>query len=372
MNSMRIAYFTHDSIMEGVGRSQILPLCQELVKAGHSVHLFSFEKAMPERIFASQVQENGLKWTWYSFKSGGVLSVIERVRKLRSIQDSFDLIHARGDLPALAAVMRRREPVFWDIRSLWVEQRQVLNPWRFNWLVLKAMKLVTRYVSKRVAGFNTLTKAVEPYLKAKLPHLPSVHTVVGTCVDTDTFKLDVNQPKNTIALLSGTYNNIYDLELISKLIAHVSESLGHKVVWARGQESTSPIQTFERAEVYELDYSEIPKIISESSYGIAVCRNNLGPSLLAAMPTKIAEFLAVGRPVIVNSNLGDVVDLLVAKNVAVILDHPSEIEQAMNDVLLLLSDADTALRCRQVVEQSLSLSYAINSYQAAYHQIKSL
>jgi glycosyltransferase involved in cell wall biosynthesis len=200
--------------------------------------------------------------------------------------------------------------------------------------------------------------------------LPGTHTVISTCVDTNLFAFNESLPDSPIALLSGTYNEIYNAELISKFLLHVSSKFGHKIVWARGYESKSSFNLFNLAVVRKLTYSDMAKTISDSSYGIAVCRNDLGVSLSAAMPTKIAEFLAVGRPVIVNSNLGDVKEILARKNVAIILDNESQIEQAGKQLLSILSDPQTPYRCREVAEQSLSLQKAAFQYSLVYSGVK--
>ena len=50
---------------------------------------------------------------------------------------------------------------------------------------------------------------------------------------------------------------------------------------------------------------EMAKLVSSCHVGLSVCRDDAGPSLQAAMPTKIGEFLASGRPVVVNPGPGD-------------------------------------------------------------------
>jgi glycosyltransferase involved in cell wall biosynthesis len=113
----------------------------------------------------------------------------------------------------------------------------------------------------------------------------------------------------------------------------------------------------------------MPSIIAESSYGIAVCKNDLGPSLAAAMPTKIAEFLSVGRPVVLNSSLGDVKTELIDANVGVMLNDESDIPSAARKLLTLLEDETTPKRCRIVSENLLSLKYATQTYIEMYRKI---
>lgn len=369
MTDLRIAYFSHDSILEGVGRSQILALCKNLVRANIDVDLFSFEKSTPDRAFVEGVKESGLVWTAFDFYSDKPLELFGRIKSLRDVDGDFQLIHARGDLPAFAGVLRKREPVLWDIRSLWAEQRRILNPKKFNPLVMSGLHRICKYNSNRVAGYNTLTHAIKPYLSDKYPSLPSISSVIGTCVDTEFFAFSDSFPRHHQGLLSGTYNNIYNSDLIVKFSYYMKSQFQHRIVWAMGKEGLQKTQRLGENFSYCLTYDQMPSIIAESSYGIAVCKNELGPSLAAAMPTKIAEFLSVGRPVVLNSSLGDVKTELIDENVGVTLNDESDIPRAARKLLTLLEDESTPKRCRLVAENTFSLKHATNAYIRMYQDI---
>jgi glycosyltransferase involved in cell wall biosynthesis len=140
----------------------------------------------------------------------------------------------------------------------------------------------------------------------------------------------------------------------------------HDVIWARGKEVKSKAQDLGQSQVFTLTYDAMPSMIADSSYGIAICKNNLGPSLSAAMPTKIAEFLSVGRPVVVNSDLGDVERLLIDKGVAVPLNNVTGITKAAKKLIGLLEDPHTPARCRIIAEEALSLKSATDAYTSLY------
>lgn len=371
MTKIRLAYFSHDSISEGVGRSQILSLCRELSNAGVEVNLFSFEKIPPSLELKNLVASSLIQWKWFPFENGGTFPAISRINTLRKVKGEFDVIHARGDLPAFAAVLRNREPVLWDIRSLWTEQKKVLNPKRFNIFARTIIELMNRFTSRRVSAYNTLTNSITEVIRAKYPRLPSNHSVVSTCVDTKLFAFEPHLPKIPLGLLSGTFNSIYDSRLIREFNEYVIENFGHRILWIRGLESGDAIKDLGQQEIISSQYDDVARFVAQSSYGISVCRTDLGDSLKAAMPTKIAEFLSVGRPVIVNSNLGDVQELLVKNNVAVILDSEMDIPIAAQRLDILMNESDTPLRCREVAERYFSLKYATRSYLNMYHLLKS-
>ena len=369
MKKIRLAYFSHDSISEGVGRSQILSLCRELAIAGVEVNLFTFEKIPPSLDLENLVANSSIHWKWFPFKNGGTFPAISRINTLRKVKGDFDVIHARGDLPAFAAVLRNQEPVLWDIRSLWTEQKKVLNPRQFNVFARTILESMNQFTSRRVSAYNTLTNAITEVIRDKYPRLPLIHSVVSTCVDTKLFTLEPHFPKIPLGLLSGTFNSIYNSQLIREFNHYVMKHFGHKILWIRGFESSDQTKDLGQQEIISSSYDDVARFVAQSSYGISICRNDLGDSLKAAMPTKIAEFLSVGRPVIVNSLLGDVKELLIKKNVAVALDSQSDIPTAALQLMILISDPTTPSRCRQLAEKTFSLKYATKQFISLYESI---
>lgn len=369
MSGYKVAFFTHDSIQEGVGKSQILALCSKLAVAGNQITLYSFEKQNVDTELIQLVKKQNIEWIWFPFKSGGIYQSYKRIRQLQKIDREFDLIHARGDLPAFAAVLRKKERVIWDIRSLWVLQRRILDRKRFNKFVIFAVNRICQYTSKRVAGYNTLSHAVKEDIVKIYPKMPMHNAVVSTCVDTDYFLFKPKVQKNPIALLSGTYNEIYDSILIREFVSYMKTNYENQVLWAKGAESLSKELDLGQDEVKILDYEDMPDVIENSSYGIAVCKNNLGISLKAAMPTKIAEFLAIGRPVVVNSNLGDVRRLLIEEGVALALDNFSDIPVVAKNLTEMISDPLVQSKCRSVALSYFSLEKAAESYMNLYDKV---
>jgi glycosyltransferase involved in cell wall biosynthesis len=95
-----------------------------------------------------------------------------------------------------------------------------------------------------------------------------------------------------------------------------------------------------------------------------------GPSLSAAMPTKIAEFLACGRPIVVNKGLGDMDQFIEEFNVGVILDGTSKnLLESATKLATLLEDNETPSRCRALAEKYFSMEIGAEKYLHLYSQI---
>ena len=100
---------------------------------------------------------------------------------------------------------------------------------------------------------------------------------------------------------------------------------------------------------------------------------NAGPSLMAAMPTKIGEFLACGRPVVVNKGLGDMDQFFNEFDAGVILDgSPGNLAKAASQLIYLISDPETPQKCRALAEKYFSMEVGARKYLDLYSQMLSV
>lgn len=112
------------------------------------------------------------------------------------------------------------------------------------------------------------------------------------------------------------------------------------------------------------------QLIPHYSFGVSVCKSDAGPSLTAAMPTKIGEFLACGRPIVVNRGLGDMDEFIREFNAGVILDEQIEtLQESANRLVNLLLDPETPFRCRALAEKYFSMDIGASRYLDLYSQI---
>jgi glycosyltransferase involved in cell wall biosynthesis len=112
------------------------------------------------------------------------------------------------------------------------------------------------------------------------------------------------------------------------------------------------------------------EILANYSFGVSVCKMDAGPSLKAAMPTKIGEFLAVGRPVIVNKGLGDMDGFIQEFNAGVILDGSIEnLKEGADKLRVLIDDKETPLRCRALAEKYFNMDTGAENYLNLYSEI---
>ena len=117
---------------------------------------------------------------------------------------------------------------------------------------------------------------------------------------------------------------------------------------------------------------EMPDLVASCHVGLSICRDDAGTSLLAAMPTKIGEFLASGRPVIVNPGLVDAAELVSSQGCGVVFGASvsDRIEDAAKLLERQLDDPHLPDRCRNLAETHFDLEAGVDQLVATYHSVK--
>ena len=104
------------------------------------------------------------------------------------------------------------------------------------------------------------------------------------------------------------------------------------------------------------------------SFGVFFIRDYY--SKKASMPTKLAEFMATGTPVITGKGIGDVDRYIESYDAGVLLDQEID-ETDVQKIIGLLSDTEIRQRCRKMVVEEFSLDRAIASIDSIYSHLAS-
>jgi glycosyltransferase involved in cell wall biosynthesis len=224
--------------------------------------------------------------------------------------------------------------------------------------------------SNSAIAVSTLTKAVVPILEKRHKDLPTIRVVVPTSVDLDRFRFSPLMPPKLKGLYSGTYNKYYDLELSRKFIEALRLLAQCEVDWAKPKESQTKLLNAGESSIFTVMQPEMANLMGEYSFGISICKEDAGLSLKAAMPTKIGEFLAIGRPVVVNAGLGDCDEIISASRIGVVIRKGDNLQDKAMELIELCNDKSISVRCRAFAESYFSLKIATNSYLETYQNMK--
>jgi glycosyltransferase involved in cell wall biosynthesis len=364
-----LTYATVDSLSEGVGSSQIAPLMERLANHGMKINLLTFEKVAPPNSLVERMTNTRVEWTQIPFGDNGPFGGISRTIKLAKLLPDSEITHARSDFPAVAARFSGQSRILWDVRSLWADQRKFIEASKIKRGILSMYAPFENLACNSAMAVSTLTNAVVPVLEDRHKNLASLRTVVPTAVDLDRFKFSPVMPPNFKGLYSGTYNKYYDLELSRRFIEALKRLASCEVHWARPKESQISSLNAGESSNFSATQPEMANLMSEYSFGISICKEDAGLSLKAAMPTKIAEFLAIGRPVVVNAGLGDCDELFARSKTGVVIGRDDDLTQKAIELYELCLDPETQGRCRSLAEEHFSLDQGVKNYLQIYKEM---
>ena len=365
-----LTYLSIDSIQEGVGASQITPLILGLASIGKRVCLISFEKVKPEDDLIKQFKRAGVEWNPREFGKVGALAGILRLNELRKHVPISDVLHGRSDIPTAAAIWSKIDaPVLWDVRSLWSDQRKLIGTSGWNQLTARGARTLENVSANNASAMTTLTSAVIPILEKRHSKLPIIREVIPTCVQTSKFIPTPMPQGQLVCLLSGTFNNYYDIERTRQIISAIRKSINLRVIWARAGEAPAISLGVGEDLVIRATHSQMPNLVANAHFGMAICKEDHLESLAAAVPTKIGEFLASGRPVIVSRGVGDMEVLLKSSNAGITIGHNESLSQIGEQISSLVIDHGVEERCRALAIEHFDMSKAIVSYSRIYSQM---
>jgi len=365
-----LCYVTVDSVAEGVGSSQIIPLLKIISSAGLTVSLISFEKEHPSLELKNEFASSRIHWSPLEFKTGSQLSFISRLNQMRGSIPSCSIIHARSDLPAFAGILSRKAPVLWDVRSLWADQKAFVESNPVKKKLITQLRVFENVSSANSMGLSTLTNAIVPILESRHKKIPKLRTVVPTAVDLDKFKFSPEIPRPFMGLYSGTYSNFYDLETSKLFLEELKKIASFETHWAKPRESLRGRLDAGEDKAFTLRQVEMPSVIDKYAFGISICKSDSRATLAAAVPTKIGEFLATGRPVLVNSGLGDMDGYLIEFNAGVIINSSNlDLKNSAIQLVDLLNDPETPYRCRALAEKYFNIQEGAEKYKFLYSKM---
>jgi hypothetical protein len=370
----RLTYLSFNALSEGVGASQVLPYVEGLARRGVRVTLHTFEKEAPASSIEGRLGAVGVEWVRHDLGRSGVAGGFFRVLRAASAIRSSPLVHARGDLAAAAAELARVPMWVWDMRSFWAEQRIDEGTLRFGSPEERALRLVTSRAAKTASAVIVLSHAAQSVLGDRFgAGITEKSAVVPTCVDLNRFRAQPMPPWPPVrVLLAGTLNARYDVPAMLRFVEHLrSRAPVELVVLAPGR-SHWDNELRRAADVMEsVSPGEMPGRIAACHVGLSIMKPSPTSATRGAMPTKLGEFFALGRPVVVSGEIGDMAALLERSRAGAILRGTSDAELAgaARRIESLLSEPETPADCRRLAEEHFDLEHGLDTLMDMYGKL---
>lgn len=391
-------YLTRNGLLEPLGQSQVFAYLRGLSQA-HRITLITYEKdddwADTQRVaqLLGECEHSGIRWLPQRFRSrprvfAPALSMVRMVwlvaREVK--QQRVRLIHARSYIPAAVALVVSRLtgiPIIFDMRALWPEELITAKRLRRGSLLHKAIVAAERACLSYAGGVVSLTHAAAVYLQNTYPNELANQTVVviPTCADLDRFKpANERTSQRVIGCLGTVLSGWFRLDWLAAFL---------KVGAQRDPQLRFQITTRDNPELVraaiggDTDLEFRLEIAPSSSERVhEVLQGQLASvmfyaggeiSELGRSPTRMAEILGCGLPVVANEGVGDVAQIIRQHRVGVLVTGPSQAEMnsAWDELEQLRNDPELAMRCRRAVVEVFSLEAGTAAYLELYRQILS-
>jgi glycosyltransferase involved in cell wall biosynthesis len=378
--SMRALYVSHTGMSEPLGRSQVVPYLVGLAQAGVAIDVVAFEPpsaAAPEIAAVTQLLGDhgiGYAWTRRSPSHALATKLAESLRAFvglltRALAKRPRVIHARSYLPgAVAQLVRRMTPgsrFLFDCRGLLGDEYVDFGHWSRGSFRYRLIKLAERRLFGGADAIVVLTDRLRRWLREeeRLVAASVPVEVIPCCVDLARFAVDdaaraqarreLGAGDRLVVAYAGTLGAWYCEAEMARLFAAVrrrrpalflvlTRADAGKLRRALGEAGISDGDIVVRSAAQ----TEMPSQLSAADVGISFAEPRF--SKIASSPVKVAEYLAVGAPVVLNRGVGDQ-DPMLAQHPESLLDAgqmtAADLEAAAARIAALPLD-DAAARAR--------------------------
>ena len=387
-----ILYLTRNGLMEPLGRSQILPYLIELSKE-YKIIIISSEKKedLVDPLNKIRIRnlcgENKIIWSYSKFSTGGFSIPYQLLDALIKgfyfcFKFNVDIIHCRSYLSNFIGLLLKLAtlcPVVFDMRGLWPEEVALKLTKGRKSIIYKALKYLEKINIEHSDAIVSLTEAAKLYLINSYNLKKNIIYTMPTCVDTLKFEYSsIPNSKTKVFSCIGTILSDWFLldwlKTFFQCIDEFDESAKFEIITRDNKElllSRLNIKTSlaNKILISSATSDEMPELLRSHSASSMFFKS--GISKLGSSPTRFGEILSTGRPIICNSGVGDLNQLIKAHNVGVIVennDHHS-MNKAVKELYMLLSDPSTSLRCRKLATSYYSLGSGSKKYSNIYTKL---
>jgi len=399
---MKVLYITYDGAMDPLGQSQVIPYLIGLSSEGAKITLLSFEKKenLNNKKYLEELmkrlEKSNVRWVILKYhKSPKLLAAFYDIingflKAFRvSSKEDIDFIHARSYIPGLIAygIKRIRNIKYLlDIRGLWADERVDGGIWPRRSFLYRITKRLEKALLLNSASIVVLTDKAKKIVK-NFDYMKDRNfriDVIPTCADLDRFNIrqkdagierSLNIKDKFVFSYSGSIGTWYMLDEMIDFFKVLKEKVKNSfflflanrdkdIIDAKMKEQGIPKEDYA---VRSAAYLDVAKWLSVADASIFFIKPTF--SKKTSCPTKFAELLGCGIPVIANSKVGDVDQIVKSNKIGVVIDKfdTASYKTAVNGLLNLMNDRDALkMRCRSTARRLLSLRGGVKHFHEIY------
>lgn len=395
MKSARTLYVCYFGLREPLVQTQVLPYLRQLRSENLQVSLLTFEPRMHETWTADEIAQHraafkaeGISWHYLKYhKTPSLPATLYDMAlgawTIRGImrREGVSILHARNHVPAAMCALARKfsgaGQLIFDIRGFMPEEYTDAGVWPENGYLYKGLKRVERYLLQVSDAFVLLTEKardiVFPGCSDTDPQGRPIE-VIPCCVDfarfeavedqsRDSLRAELNLIHRRVIVYVGSFGGWYLTDEMTEFlaVAHKQDPATFSMILTQ-----SPRQmVVERLASLGVDPSnvlvtqvtpdEVPRYLKTADLAISFIKPCY--SKQSSSPTKIAEYLASGLPVVCNAGVGDLDKLIEEKKVGTLLRefNPQAYLRALDEIEIMRGDAAQPERLRRVAREEFDL-----------------
>lgn len=390
-------YLTRNGLLEPLGQSQVFAYLRGLSQ-DHDVTLISYEK--PEdradtarmKLAREACAAHNIRWLPQEFRPrpkiiAPALSMMRMTwlvwREVRG--GRAGLIHARSYIPAAVALSVHRltgVPFIFDMRALWPEELITSGRLKRGSVLHRAIVAVERACLRDAAAVVSLTHAAVAHLKRAYPAELECQRVdvIPTCADLHCFTPAPTKRIGTTihgcigTILSGWFRTDWLAAWLSAVATDDPDALFDIVTRDDADDVRAALDPKgalgNRLSIGPRPSEEMPDAVRGHDLSVMFYAGG-EISELGRSPTRMAEVLGCGLPVVANAGVGDVAGIVRENKVGVIVDgpDPAQMRAALEELKVLIQDPDLPGRCRATAEAVFSLETGTEAYRGIYTSI---
>jgi glycosyltransferase involved in cell wall biosynthesis len=390
----RTLYLCYFGLREPLVQTQVLPYLRQLIAAGIEVRLVTFEPELRRRWTNQELSsdrarlaDDGICWfylpyhkwpslpaTLYDILAGARLA--SRLVRTQGV----GIIHARSHVPAAMGAIAKWASggyLIFDIRGFMPEEYTDGGVWPEGGYLYRLTKAVERRLFASSDGFVVLTERARQILfgansGSDLRGRPV--EVIPCCIDPERFRQadeasrerlrrELKVEDRRVVIYVGALGGWYLTDEMADFMAtaHRQDAATYSVILSQSDPELITDRLHRRG-VAEGDFlvrqvapADVPRYIRAADIALSFIKSCY--SKQSSSPTKIAEYLAGGLPIICNAGIGDVDEVIESDGVGFVIREFSEAAylEALEAVEALRREGDLAERCRTSARRRFDL-----------------
>ncbi|MCL5276218.1 MAG: glycosyltransferase family 4 protein [Deltaproteobacteria bacterium] len=399
----KVLYLTYNGLCQPLGQSQVIPYLVGLSREGHAITVLSFEHryerhfTKEQDIVKAKLAQTNIKWIALKYHKyprffSSLYDIIHGIAKALFffLREPYGIVHARGHVPGMMGLVLKKilkTKFIFDIRGMMAEEKVDAGQWTYRSIGYKLTKLAEREMLKNADEIVVLTERIKPYLRV-FTYITAPITVIPTCVDTNRFP-EINIPygdnmrmvfglsDRLVIVYSGSLGTWYLFEQMAEFFkaAKDSDRRAFFLILNRNEHKYAK-DVLKRYGINDTDYmiksvspNEVHEYLWVSDIGLSFIKPAF--SKQSSSPTKLAEYLACGLPVIANAGVGDVEDILGQSDTGAIVYafDDDEYKRAFEQAMGLVNDPDFKQRAYKVVKDTMSVEVGVQRYKGIYERL---